>query len=86
MNYTLGKDAYFYVYIWDILHNGIVMTGGGSLLYGFDRLITQVTGIRTVVAKDAVSCVALGTGMSLDHLDMLREGVINISREKKVQL
>jgi rod shape-determining protein MreB len=70
----------------DILHNGIVMTGGGSLLYGFDRLITQVTGIRTVVAKDAVSCVALGTGMSLDHLDMLREGVINISREKKVQL
>lgn len=70
----------------DILHNGIVMTGGGSLLYGFDRLITQVTGIRTVVAKDAVSCVALGTGMSLDHLDMLHEGVINISREKKVQL
>ncbi len=70
----------------DILKNGIVMTGGGSLLYGFDQLVTKVTGIPTRVAKDAVSCVAIGTGKSLDNLDMLREGAINLAREKKVRL
>lgn len=70
----------------DILRNGIVMTGGGSLLYGFDKLVTRVTGMPTRVAKDAVSCVAIGTGMSLDHLDMLQEGTINLSRERKVRL
>ena len=67
----------------DILRNGIVMTGGGSLLYGFDLLITRVTGIQTRVAKDAVSCVAIGTGKSLDNLDMLSEGAINLTRERK---
>ena len=67
----------------DILHNGIVMTGGGSLLYGFDQLVTKVTGIKTRVAKDAVSCVAIGTGKSLDNLDLLQEGAINISRDKR---
>ena len=70
----------------DILRNGIVMTGGGSLLYGFDQLVTRVTGIPTRVAKDAVSCVAIGTGKSLDHLDMLREGAINLSKERKARL
>ena len=70
----------------DILKNGIVMTGGGSLLYGFDQLVTRVTGIHTRIAEDAVSCVAVGTGKSLDHLDMLHEGAINLSREKKVRL
>lgn len=70
----------------DILKNGIVMTGGGSLLYGFDKLITRVTGIEARVAKDAVSCVAIGTGRSLDNLDMLREGTINLSNERKIRL
>ena len=70
----------------DILSNGIVMTGGGSMLYGFDQLVTRVTGIKTRVADDAVSCVAIGTGKSLDNLDMLREGAINLSRERKVRL
>ncbi len=70
----------------DILRNGIVMTGGGSLLYGFDRLVSRVTGIHTRVAENAVSCVAVGTGMSLDLLDMMPEGTINLSRERKVRL
>ena len=70
----------------DILHNGIVMTGGGSLLYGFDKLITRVTGIKTRVAKDAVSCVAIGTGKSLDNLELLHEGAINISRDKRSRM
>ncbi len=67
----------------DILHNGIVMTGGGSLLYGFDQLITRVTGIRTRVAKDAVSCVAIGTGKFLEHLDMLQEDTLYLSKASK---
>lgn len=70
----------------DILRNGIVMTGGGSLLYGFDKLITRVTGIKTRVAKDAVSCVAIGTGKSLDNLELLHEGAINISRDKRSRI
>ena len=67
----------------DILYNGIVMTGGGSLLYGLDRLIANVTGIKTRVADRAVSCVALGTGMSLDHISNIPEGAINISRQRQ---
>ena len=68
--------------IGDILSNGIVMTGGGSLLYGLDRLIAYATGIKTRVADKAVSCVAIGTGKSLDNLSSLPEGAINISRIK----
>ena len=68
--------------IGDILSNGIVMTGGGSLLYGLDRLIAYATGIKTRVADKAVSCVAIGTGMSLDNLSYIPEGAINISRIK----
>lgn len=66
--------------IGDILHNGIVMTGGGSLLYGLDRLITYATGVRTRIADKAVSCVALGTGRSLEMLSRLPEDAVNISR------
>lgn len=68
--------------IGDILSNGIVMTGGGSLLYGLDRLIAYATGIKTRVADKAVSCVAIGTGKSLDNLSAIPEGAINISRIK----
>ncbi len=66
--------------IGDIIANGIVMTGGGSLLYGLDRLIEYATGVKTRVAKKAVSCVANGTGKSLERLSSLPEGAINISR------
>lgn len=68
--------------IGDILNNGIVMTGGGSLLYGLDRMIANVTGIRTRVADKPVSCVAIGTGKSLDHISVIPEGAINISRQR----
>ncbi len=69
--------------IGDILNNGIVMTGGGSLLYGLDRLIANVTGIRTRVADHPVSCVAIGTGKSLDHISVIPEGAVNISRQRQ---
>jgi rod shape-determining protein MreB len=68
--------------IGDILNSGIVMTGGGSLLYGLDRMIASVTGIRTRVADKPVSCVAIGTGKSLDNIAVIPEGAINISRQR----
>jgi len=55
----------------DIVNRGIVMTGGGSLLTGLDRLIAKETGLPTFVAPDALSCVALGTGKALAMWDML---------------
>lgn len=55
----------------DISERGIVMTGGGSLLRGLDKLISKRTGIPVIIAEDAISCVALGAGKALEHLDML---------------
>jgi rod shape-determining protein MreB len=46
------------------------MTGGGSLLYGLDKLIKEKTGIDTIVAEDAVSCVAVGTGKYIEYISM----------------
>jgi len=57
----------------DISDRGIVMTGGGSLVYGFDKLLQQRTGIDVFIAEDAVSCVALGTGKVLDNIEILEE-------------
>ena len=68
----------------DISNNGIVMTGGGSLVYGFDKLITARTGIHTVVAEDAISCVAEGTGKSLDSLGDMQDGTVNLSRRRQM--
>jgi len=52
----------------DIADRGIVMTGGGSLLYGLDKLLRERTGIYTVIAEEAVSCVAFGTGKYIEYL------------------
>ncbi len=52
----------------DIFERGIVMTGGGSLLYGLDKLIQHETGVRAMVAEDAVSCVAIGTGRFIEYM------------------
>ena len=68
----------------DISTNGIVMTGGGSLVSGFDKLVTARTGIHTVIAEDAISCVALGTGKSLDDLNSMQDGTMNLSRRKQM--
>ena len=59
----------------DISDRGIVMTGGGGLIYGLDKLIQDKTGISVYVADDALSCVAIGTGKSLDNLEMLAHSV-----------
>ncbi len=50
----------------DIYERGIVMTGGGSLLYGLDKLMQEKTGITTVLAEDPLTAVAIGTGKYID--------------------
>ena len=52
----------------DIADRGIVMTGGGSLLYGLDKLIKHKTGINAIIAEEAVSCVAIGTGKYIEFV------------------
>ncbi|MBR6558908.1 MAG: rod shape-determining protein MreB [Clostridia bacterium] len=68
--------------IGDIMTGGIIMTGGGCLIYGLDRLIANVTGIKTRIADKPEHCVAIGTGKSLDNLSVIPEGSINISRQR----
>lgn len=55
----------------DISDKGILMTGGGSLLWGLDKLIAERTGIEVYVSEDAVSCVAKGTGDALNSIKVL---------------
>ncbi len=70
--------------IGDIATNGIVMTGGGSLLYGFDKLIEMKTGIATRVADDAISCVSYGTGKALDSITSMQDGTMNLARRRQM--
>lgn len=56
----------------DIADRGIVMTGGGSLLNGLDRLLTKKTGINAMIAEDALTCVAIGTGKYIEYITTSR--------------
>lgn len=64
----------------DIAASGIIMTGGGSLLYGLNKLVEKRTGIKTIIAEDAVSCVAKGTGKSLEHLEAMEKSTPSMKR------
>lgn len=57
----------------DIIDHGIVLTGGGALLRGLDKLISKETGMQVHIAENPLDCVAQGTGMVLDDIDRLRE-------------
>jgi len=56
----------------DIIDRGIVMTGGGSLLRNFDRLLTKETGVPCFVADNPIACVALGAGKALEMYEVIR--------------
>lgn len=60
----------------DISEKGIIMTGGGCLIKGMDKLLEKRTGLTVHIAEDAVSCVAKGTGQSLEHMDVLKDSLI----------
>ena len=60
----------------DIIDKGIVMTGGGSLLRNIDELIFRSTGVPAYIAEDALLCVAKGTGVALEHLDVYKRSIV----------
>lgn len=60
----------------DIIDNGITMTGGTSLLRNIDELVFRSTGVKARVAEDALLCVAKGTGIALEHLDVYKKSII----------
>ncbi len=59
----------------DIIDKGMVLTGGGALLRNIDQLLASSTGVPCYVADSPLNCVALGTGVALDHLDILRDSL-----------
>ena len=62
----------------DIMNNGIIMTGGGAMLYGLDELIRRSTDIPTALAEDPLSCVAIGCGVALDSLEKFDGKAVNL--------
>jgi rod shape-determining protein MreB len=60
----------------DISDNGIVLTGGGALLKNMDVLLREETGLPVMVADDPISAVVLGSGKTLDHIELLKEVAI----------
>ncbi|MCB0826457.1 MAG: rod shape-determining protein [Armatimonadetes bacterium] len=53
----------------DVIERGIVLTGGGALLRGLDKLLSSITQIPVVVADNALDCVAIGTGRALEEIE-----------------
>ena len=60
----------------DVIDKGMVLSGGGALLRGFDQLIAQATGVPCYVAEDPLLCVAKGTGVALENLESYKRSVI----------
>lgn len=69
----------------DISSNGITLTGGGSQIWGMDKLIAAATQMSCVVAEDANSCGAYGCGRSLQWIRQMQEGPINIARNRQLK-
>ncbi len=57
----------------DIIDKGIVLTGGGALLQGFDKLLSQELKVPVYVAESPLTCVAEGTGIMLDNLNLVTD-------------
>ncbi|UCG00155.1 MAG: rod shape-determining protein [Spirochaetaceae bacterium] len=62
----------------DIVERGIVMTGGGSLLKGFPKLVSKETGVPVILAENPLLCVALGAGMFLENLKDMGKRFYNV--------
>jgi rod shape-determining protein MreB len=61
----------------DIIDHGIIMTGGSSLLRNLADLVYRKTGVKAAVADDALYCVAKGTGIALEHLEVYKKAILS---------
>jgi len=61
----------------DIIEKGIVISGGGGLLKNIDEYISKVTGVNAYIAEDPLYCVAKGTGIILEHVDMYKRAMMS---------
>lgn len=61
----------------DIIDQGIIMSGGSSMLKNLPELVYRRTGVKAQLADDALFCVAKGTGIALEHLDVYKRSVIS---------
>ncbi|NMB92255.1 MAG: rod shape-determining protein [Parcubacteria group bacterium] len=59
----------------DIMERGMLLSGGGALLRNINELITKVTGVPSFVADEAIFCVAKGTGVILENLDLYKKSI-----------
>ncbi|HET7560503.1 MAG TPA: rod shape-determining protein [Limnochordia bacterium] len=64
----------------DIMDKGIVLAGGGSLLHGLDELLAEETGMPVHVTEDPLTAVVRGTGLALEHFDLLQDVLIGPKR------
>jgi rod shape-determining protein MreB and related proteins len=60
----------------DIMDKGIMLTGGGALLSGLDKLVMQETGIPVHIAESPLDCVAIGAGKVLEEIETLKKVLI----------
>jgi rod shape-determining protein MreB len=60
----------------DIIEKGMILTGGSSLLRNIDELFTRATGVQAFVADEALLCVAKGTGIALENLEVYKKSIL----------
>ena len=66
----------------DIFRNGILLTGGGAMLKGLDSFLSDYLGVPVKLPENPLDCVAIGTGMSFDYIDILQDGFVTPSMYK----
>lgn len=66
----------------DVMEKGIVLAGGGALIKGFDKLISQKTGMPVIIAENPLNCVVRGAGKTLDDLEKLKTILVNSRRNR----